>query len=220
MAHPRRLRCVARDRLRRQCWPRAVRLLFIGESPPASGRHFYAADSGLYRAMLEAFARAFPALNAESGFLDAFRGAGCALTDLCDVPVDHLAVAVRQARRRTGESRLASEIVAMRPYAIVTVVRSIVPNVRRAVSRAGWEGEMLELPYPGRWVQARSRFVGELVPALRQWAEARLLGTDGRSFRVLARGYEPLSPGGQASRAGVREPRRRSRAPAAVKPTS
>ena len=32
---------------------RRVRVLFIGESRPASGRHFHARDSGLYRAVRE-----------------------------------------------------------------------------------------------------------------------------------------------------------------------
>ena len=44
-----------RERLRQQFRPEAVRLLFIGESPPASGRFFYHGDSGLYRAIREVF---------------------------------------------------------------------------------------------------------------------------------------------------------------------
>ena len=39
---------LAREHLRRRYRPAHVDLLFIGEAPPASGRFFYQADSGLY----------------------------------------------------------------------------------------------------------------------------------------------------------------------------
>jgi hypothetical protein len=48
-------------------------------------------------------------------------------------------------------------------------VRSIEPNVRRAVARAGWEGEWLALPYPGRWARPRAEFTDGLAAAVRRW---------------------------------------------------
>jgi hypothetical protein len=48
---------VERERLRLRYRPVLIRLLFIGESPPASGRFFYRQDSGLYRAIRDAFRR-------------------------------------------------------------------------------------------------------------------------------------------------------------------
>jgi hypothetical protein len=166
-----------RERLRRRYRPRSVRVLFVGEAPPVSGRFFYAEDSGLFRAVREAFVSAFPETGNHSSFLEVFRGASCAFTDLCDRPVDHLRPAARRVRRDASESRLAAEIAATRPRALVTVVRAIEPNVRRAAARAEWEGELRVLPYPGRWVQARSRFVAALAPALRGWAASGLLPT-------------------------------------------
>lgn len=57
----------ARERLRRGYRPARVRILFVGESPPASGPFFYQADSGLYRAVRQTFLSAFPELkSAES----------------------------------------------------------------------------------------------------------------------------------------------------------
>jgi hypothetical protein len=46
-------------------------MLFVGESPPASGRLFYHADSGLYRAIRQAFLSAFPDLK-DADFLESF----------------------------------------------------------------------------------------------------------------------------------------------------
>jgi hypothetical protein len=73
------------ERLRRRFRPEKVRILFVGESPPASGRFFYQADSGLYRATRQAFLKAFPDLR-ERNFLESFRDLGCYLVDLCEPP--------------------------------------------------------------------------------------------------------------------------------------
>jgi hypothetical protein len=43
------------ERLRRRYSPKRVDVLLVGESPPASGRHFYAANSGLYRVIRDTF---------------------------------------------------------------------------------------------------------------------------------------------------------------------
>src|SRR5258708_15513474 len=86
---------VARERLRKRYRPDRVRILFVGESPPASGRFFYQADSGLYRAVRDTFLTAFPPLQ-KTAFLDSFRSLGCYLVDLCGEPVDKM---LRHARR-------------------------------------------------------------------------------------------------------------------------
>src|SRR6516164_10422943 len=81
----------SRERLRRQYRPRRVRILFVGEAPPASGRFFYRADSGLYRAIRDTFMTAFPSLRSSNGeFLEAFCEMGCYLVDLCGEPVDQM----------------------------------------------------------------------------------------------------------------------------------
>ena len=139
----------------------------MGESPPASGRFFYHADSGLYHAVKETFLAAFPSLR-KSEFLDSFRGLGCYLVDLCAEPVDKMTSDARRCACRSGEVRLARTIRALRPEIIITIVRSIAENVRRAREQAAWSGPHLELPYPGRWYRARMQFSRQLVPLLRE----------------------------------------------------
>jgi hypothetical protein len=160
-------RMIARERLRKHYRPDRVRILFVGESPPASGRFFYQADSGLYHAVKETFLRAFPSLgNAE--FLDSFCSLGCYLVDLCGEPVDNMTEDARRRAWRRGETRLAQKIRTLRPQTIVTVVRSIRTNVGRARERAGGSGNHVVLPYPGRWHRHRTKFRRLLVPFLRQ----------------------------------------------------
>jgi hypothetical protein len=144
-----------------------VRILFVGESPPASGRFFYQADSGLYCAVRETFHTAFPFLK-KTAFLDSFRALGCYLVDLCGDPVDNMTRDARLNACRSGEVRLARMIRTLRPEIIITVVRSIGENVRRAWEQAAWSGTHLELPYPGRWHRARLQFSQQLAPLLRQ----------------------------------------------------
>jgi len=158
----------SRERLRRQYRPRRVRILFVGEALPASGRFFYHADSGLYRAIRDTFMAAFPSLRSSNGkFLDAFRGMGCYLVDLCGKPVDRMDRSSRRCVCEAGEKCLARKLRKLRPMIVITVVRSIGSNIRRAEAAAGWSGLHLELPYPGRWHHFRVTFRRKLTPLLR-----------------------------------------------------
>ena len=158
----------SRERSRRQYRPRRVRILFVGEAPPASGRFFYHADSGLYRAIRDTFVTAFPSLRSSKGtFLETFRAMGCYLLDLCGEPVDRMNLHLRRCICLDGEARLARRLRKLRPMMIVTVVRSIGSSVRRAEAAAGWCGLHLELPYPGRWHHFRMTFRRKLTPLLR-----------------------------------------------------
>src|SRR4051812_24859212 len=93
------------ERLRRRFRPAKVRVLFVGESPPASGRFFYRGDSGLYRAMREAFATLDPSLG-DTNFLQAFQERGFYLVDLCAGPVDDLDAKSRRAACLGSEARM------------------------------------------------------------------------------------------------------------------
>jgi hypothetical protein len=155
------------ERLRRQYRPAHVRLLFIGESPPASGRFFYRKDSGLYRAMRDAFRAIDPSINDDT-FLEMFQRSGCYLIDACAVPVDRLDARSRRAACLESESSLVRSIRHLDPAVIVTMVKSIRDIVQRAAGHARWQGPILELPYPGRWASHRKVFVEGLAPQLAQ----------------------------------------------------
>ena len=158
---------VPKERLRLSYCPARVRMLFVGEAPPASGRFFYQADSGLYRAIRAAFARAVP-LTDKGDFLKRFQMFGCYLVDLCSKPVDRLNRIQRRKACIQGEVRLAGILRELSPRIVITVVRSIGPNVKRAELCAGWRGEHVELPYPGRWYRNRKIFLEELTPVLQE----------------------------------------------------
>jgi hypothetical protein len=160
----------SRERLRRNFRPKQVRILFVGESPPASGRFFYQADSGLYRAIREAFAKASPNLR-EVNFLKSFRDLGCYLVDLCEQPVDRLQPKARRQAHVNGEPHLTKIFRNLRPKVVIVVVRSIARNVKRSELQAHWSGQHAELPYPGRWIRHRIVFIEELARLLRKWKQ-------------------------------------------------
>jgi len=156
-----------RERLRRRYCPERIRMLFIGESPPASGRFFYRQDSGLYRAIRDAFRMVDPSITDDT-FLEIFQNSGCYLIDACTDPVDQLDARSRRTACLAGELALTRNIRQLEPAAIVTLLNSIRDNVRRAAAQALWRGPILEVPYPGRWASHRKTFLERLVPQLKQ----------------------------------------------------
>jgi len=150
------------ESLRHSFHPARLRLLFIGESPPASGRFFYRGDSGLYRAMRDAFQTIDPSI-ADGNFLAMFQATGCYLIDLCPEPVDPLNSKSRRAACRASEVSRARTIARIHPLMIATVVRSIEGNIAQAAFRADWHGPFIHLPYPGRWSRYRDVFVETVV---------------------------------------------------------
>jgi hypothetical protein len=169
------------ERARRRHRPDDIRVLFIGESPPAGGTFFYFAKSNLYSATREAFEAAIPALRREDDFLDAFQRLGCYVEDLSPVPVNHLRLddpvqrAERRRLRREGIKPLARRMKRWSPRVIVPVVLDMVRtgDIADMVRLAGHEAvTRLDLPFPGRH---RDRYVDELTPAVASWRRRRIL---------------------------------------------
>ena len=149
--------------------PARVKTLFVGESSPAGGTHFYLANSNLFRATREAFAEAFgpDAVSDGPRFLREFQDRGCWLVDLVDRPVSRLGDDERQALVSAGVAALARTIAEVRPNHIVAIKATIDDEVRAAMEVAGSEAELLALPFPVR--QWRAVYVHELAEALSRW---------------------------------------------------
>lgn len=154
------------EALRKEFLPSRVRLLFVGEAPPASGRFFYSRNSGLYRAIRDAY-RAVDASLTEENFLERFRGSGAYLYDLCRDPVDQLPRKYRRLAHQQARQAFTEILATMQPLAIATLLHSIEDEVEKAVADSEWQGKWIRLPYPGRWQQWREAFNAKLVPELR-----------------------------------------------------
>jgi len=151
--------------------PKRVTTLFVGESSPAQGTHFYRANSNLFRAVQAAFAAAFgPAVPSDEGFLRYFAGKGCWLVDLADQPVNRLGAAERKAAVSAGIPGLAEVIGATKPKAIIVIKSDIATAVAQALQVAALkkQPDVLVLRYPLR--QYRTSFIAELADFLRDRA--------------------------------------------------
>ena len=162
--------------LRAQFRPSAVTTLFVGESSPTGGTHFYRADSNLFRATREAFALAFGESVVSDGprFLREFQDRGCWLVDLVDRPVNRLSDDKREALVLRGVASLAQAVANAQPDHVVAIKATIAGEVRSAMDAAGSRADLLALPFPVR--QWRAAYVRELAEALRRWASLQRVG--------------------------------------------
>jgi hypothetical protein len=151
--------------LRERYRPSSVRLLFVGESSPAGGTHFYRANSNLFRATREAFVAAFgPAVPDGDAFLGYFSDLGCWLVDVAERPVNRMRGRPRRDAVEAGVRTLAGLIRQTRPERIVAVKASVEPALRRAAREAGFDGAISVLPFPVRqWRRPYIRQLSELL---------------------------------------------------------
>jgi len=158
------------DALRAQFRPTKVTTLFVGESSPAGGTHFYRANSNLFRAMVEAFQAALGEEGVADGprFLREFQDRGCWLVDLADQPVNRLPASEREALVAVGVAALARTIEETQPVHLVAIKATIDDEVRSAAEVAGSDADLLALPFPVR--QWRPVFVRDLSAALSRWS--------------------------------------------------
>lgn len=140
------------ESLRKAHKPAQVRLLFVGESAPASGTFFYAQNSTIYFETRAAFDHAFPMKPATKPFLDLFMELGCYLDDLCLEPINNLPVADRQRKRIEAVGPLAERLRGYRPQMVIAIGKTTAaPHVESALQCAGLTQVPLRLvAFPGR----------------------------------------------------------------------
>ncbi len=118
--------------------PRSIRVLFVGESRPASGRFFYIPDDGkaLRHYTEQAFRAVFGQVAAGGAFLGFFKECHVYLDDLCLSPVTDLDRAGREEARQRAIKSFAERLRQHDPRAIVITVKSVVEEVDEAITLA------------------------------------------------------------------------------------
>lgn len=154
------------EELRRSFKPDPVRMLLVGESPPAGGTFFYRANSLLFQATRDAFSRVFgDAVGDGAAALDFMARCGVYLEDLCLSPVDDLSDVERNAARKEGIEPLRGRIEAMAPECVVIVFLGAKREIRKAADDAG-VSTIHELPFP-LWY--RTKYVNGLAALIRRY---------------------------------------------------
>jgi len=152
--------------IRRSYRPVRIRLLLVGESPPASGDFFY--TGGNMTAFTEtAFSRATGRdYSSPEEFLKAFKRSGCYLEDLCRKPINKQSRSERKRAHGASIIPLAARLRQLNPDAVVIVMRAIALPVKTAVTTAGLSCPVYVLPFPGNGHQ--NTYIKQLVPLIKQ----------------------------------------------------
>ena len=164
------------DELRERYRPKTVRLLFVGESSPTGGPHFYKADSNLYFATREAYvaAEGLDSMREGASFLQYFQRQGCWLIDLATRPVNRLPTSERRHDLAVGVPRLTSILKDEEPEHVVAIKVSIAANVFTAARGARYPIDS----------------VSSLRFPLYQWRTDCVRGLKSLLERVIGRGAE------------------------------
>lgn len=169
------------EEIRKTFMPSRVRVLFVAESPPASGKFFYI-NSG----MTVFTSRAFEMVHGISfgsavDFLEHFRDSGCYLDDLTETPINKLKGNIREEHLLLGINALADRIKLMRPEIVVCVLRKIGKHVEKAIIQSGVSVTTYITHFPGnghqnKYIAALSEILTKHLPAKPNQVEA-----DGRN---------------------------------------
>lgn len=152
--------------LRTRYKPRRVKVLFIGESPPAGDTYFFAGNSNLFRATRNAFERFLSRrFKTPEAFLRFLCKQGFFLEDLCSEPVNRASSRERRQLRREAVPLLSARLESCGPKAIVIVMKGIKKQVAAAVSAATLQSlPSSSLPFPA--FSHTGKYEAELYAAL------------------------------------------------------
>ena len=152
------------EALRKSYKPIQIKLLFVGESPPASGKFFYRKGS-MTTYTSKAFERVFDTVFSDTrSFLNFFRLSGCYLEDICLEPVDKMTPKERTMALKDAVDFFSNRIKGFRPEAIVIVLKRIESHVKEALRKAKITCPIYTLPFPGFGHQ--SNYIRELCNIL------------------------------------------------------
>ena len=143
------------ESIRQSYRPSKVRLLLIGESPPANQGFFYV-TSAMTKYTAQAFSKAHgTSFQSDNEFLCHFKNYGCFLDDLCHTPVDHLPREQRAKNLQDSVIDLSQRIKEMNPAVVVIILKKIETYVRVAILKSGLNPPTFVLPFPGHGHQAK-----------------------------------------------------------------
>jgi len=142
------------ERLRASYRPEKVKVLFVGESAPASGGFFYKQSGLLHSQFRQALA---PYIGDSPTFVEAFKQAGFYLDDLVLEPVNLLSWSERQEIHAESISSLAERLRGYQAPRVIAFMKGITLPVKAAIAMSGTKCRFDVVPFPGHGWQAKFR---------------------------------------------------------------
>jgi DNA-binding transcriptional regulator YiaG len=151
-------------KLRARYLPPKIKVLFVGEAPPAGGTFFYAGNSQMYRHLRETLQSR---LGDPHDFLQAFKDRGYFLDDLVLEPFDQTPAKERAPILRQNIPLLAQRMTRYQPEIVITLLKRIGPYVQDAISQAGADVKHYCVSFPGNGQQGNfRREMADIAPLL------------------------------------------------------
>jgi hypothetical protein len=157
-----------RESIRRDFRPATIRVLFVGESPPAKGGFFYVSSvmtGHMAKVFRQISGKQFHSQTDFLDFLNFFKAQGCYLDDLSSAPVDSLPQSERRRVLDGCVESLSRRLAEYNPQHVIAVLKSIEIPVRKALRFANLQVPFHAVPFPGHGNQRR--FVTELFAILK-----------------------------------------------------
>lgn len=157
------------EHIRNQYRPPMIKVLFVGESAPASGNFFYRGDS-LTTHVQVAYERALEVkFQEQEVFFQCFKALGCFLDDLSHVPVNGLPPSEREAVLKQSVPGFCDRLKSFNPMTIIVSPMKIGSYIEEAIKTVEIERiDKWSLPYPAYNSTNCSRFVNGLFERLIQ----------------------------------------------------
>lgn len=166
---PKRFSARVYDRARNRYLPKMIRLLFVAESPPASGGFFYftrtIGKDHLFRETMKAL-KLWPLMKPmvrgldKRSLLEEFRSRGFFLVDTSPLPVDKLLPLERRRTILREAAKLSTRIKDLDPQAVAIVKKTVYAPVRDALEKSGLGPKILNagpIPFPSHGNQRQYR---------------------------------------------------------------
>jgi hypothetical protein len=123
--------------------PDQIKVLFVGESPPVSGKYFYCGCNSLLHQMKRALGED---QTADVDFLMRLKQRGWYLDDLVQTPIKEQAELKKKIREARDD--LAARIRDYNPSVVVCLLRRIRDDVEVAVLKAGSDACVYSVSFP------------------------------------------------------------------------
>ena len=147
--------------------PDEIRVLFVGESVPDSGKFFYKGDSQMYRYFERIVGQKL--FGSSNNFLNNFKDSGCYLDDLVLTPVNKISPNKRKQASEQAIPGLAKRIRDYEPQIVVALLKGIEEFVRKAVVHSGVDSCFFATHFPGNGQQNKFECdIARILPELKK----------------------------------------------------
>ena len=149
--------------------PEVVKVLFIAEAPGNDSRHFYLANTNLYRTIYTAFAKVFDEFSSPEEFFELFKSLGFYLDHLSQSPIDIKNAENRKTARQQAVISLSKRLKIYHPEYVVIIMKDIQSYVNQAirVSEIQSVQKVDVVPYPAGSDTNRKNCIMAIVNLLR-----------------------------------------------------